>query len=178
MRHIEPKLVGTCPPDPLGLPDIVLLQTEELAVIDNLSGRLYLIVYADPAEPDAYAHAQQRLQVLAERLRAPVGVPTLEPAAPVAATHERTQADFMAAVEQAKALIQQGDFMQIVIGQRMHKPFAHPPLSLYRALRSLNPSPYMYYYNLAGADARGSDLHVIGASPRSEERRVGKECRL
>jgi anthranilate synthase component 1 len=165
VRHIEPKLVGTCPPDPLGLPDIVLLQTEELAVIDNLSGRLYLIVYADPAEPDAYAHAQQRLQVLAERLRAPVGVPTLEPAAPVAATHERTQADFMAAVEQAKALIQQGDFMQIVIGQRMHKPFAHPPLSLYRALRSLNPSPYMYYYNLAGADARGSDLHVIGASP-------------
>ncbi|WP_058615947.1 anthranilate synthase component I [Tepidimonas taiwanensis] len=165
VRHIERKLVGSCPPDPLGLPDILLLQTEELAVIDNLSGKLYLIVYADPAEPEAYASARRRLRELTERLRYSVSAPVEPPGTSEPVQHERTQADFEAAVAQAKTLIQQGDFMQIVIGQRVHKRFAHSPLSLYRALRSLNPSPYMYYYNLAGADARGSDLHVVGASP-------------
>ncbi|MEW6695121.1 MAG: anthranilate synthase component I [Pseudomonadota bacterium] len=165
VRHIERKLAHTCPPDPLGLPDILLLQTEELAVIDNLSGKLYLIVYADPAQPEAYASARRRLRELKERLRYSVSAPAVKAGEAYPAQRERTQADFMAAVEEAKALIQQGDFMQIVIGQRIHKPYRHSPLSLYRALRSLNPSPYMYYYNLAGADARGSDLHVIGASP-------------
>ena len=165
VRHIERKLQHTCPPDPLGLPDIVLLQTEELAVIDNLSGRLYLIVYADPQQPAAYDAAQARLHALRERLHAPVQAPPIGGGGSAPAVHERTREDFEAAVQQAKALIQQGDFMQIVIGQRLHKAFAHSPLSLYRALRSLNPSPYMYYYNLSGADRLGSDLHVVGASP-------------
>ena len=165
VRHIERKLQDGCPPDTLGLPDILLLQTEELAVIDNLTGRLYLIVYADPAQAGAWAAARARLQALRARLRQPVQAPEVQPAAVQPVQRERTPEDFMAAVEEAKRLIQQGDFMQIVIGQRLHKAFAHSPLALYRALRSLNPSPYMFYYNLAGADARGSDLHVVGASP-------------
>ena len=165
VRHIERKLQASCPPDDLGLPDILLLQTEELAVIDNLSGKLYLIVYADPSQPEAYARARRRLRELRERLRYSVSAPSVQPGTAHPVEHERTPADFMAAVEEAKRLIQQGDFMQIVIGQRLHKRFTHSPLALYRALRSLNPSPYMYYYNLAGADARGSDLHVVGASP-------------
>jgi len=165
VRHIEPKLAATCPPDPLDLPDILLLQTEELAVIDNLSGKLYLIVYADPAQPEAYASAKRRLRELKDRLRYSVSAPAVRAGEAYAEQRERLKADFLSAVDEAKALIQQGDFMQIVIGQRIHKPFRHSPLSLYRALRSLNPSPYMYYYNLAGADARGSDLHVVGASP-------------
>ena len=165
VRHIEHKLASTCPPDPLGLPDILLLQTEELAVIDNLSGKLHLIVYADPAQPEAYASAKRRLRELKDRLRDPVSAPSVQAADAYREQRERSQADFLAAVDAAKALIQQGDFMQIVIGQRIHKPYRHSPLSLYRALRSLNPSPYMYYYNLAGADAHGSDLHVVGASP-------------
>lgn len=165
VRHIERKLTHTCPRDPLGIPDILLLQTEELAVIDNLTGKLYFIVYADPAQPGAYAAAKRRLRELIDRLRTGVSAPTVQAGDAHPALHERTKEDFIAAVEEAKDLIRQGDFMQIVIGQRIHKPFRHSPLSLYRALRSLNPSPYMYYYNLGGADANGSDLHVVGASP-------------
>ena len=158
VRHIEKKLIHSCPPDPLGCPDILLLQCEELAVIDNLSGMLHFIVYADPGQPGAYARAQARLATLRARLQAPVQVPavTATPRAPE--QRDYAKADFMAAVERAKGLIQAGDFMQIVMGQRISKPYTQSPLSLYRALRTLNPSPYMYYYHLG-------DVHVVGSSP-------------
>jgi anthranilate synthase component I len=77
VRHIERKLENTCPPDTLGCPDILLLQTEEVAVIDNLSGRLYLMVYADPAQPNAYDIACARLAELTQRLSVPVSVPAM-----------------------------------------------------------------------------------------------------
>ena len=158
VRHIEKKLAHTCPPDDLGMPDILLLQCEELAVIDNLSGKLSLMVYADPAQPQAYANAQARLEELKLRLKAPAIAPSI--AASTSHTVERSfaKADYVAAVERAKELIAAGDFMQVQVGQRIHKKFTASPLSLYRALRSLNPSPYMYYYHLG-------DAHVVGASP-------------
>jgi anthranilate synthase component 1 len=158
VRHIEKKLAHTCPPDDLGMPDILLLQCEELAVIDNLSGKLSLMVYADPTQPQAYATAQARLDELKLRLRAPAIAPSI--AASTSHTVERSfaKADYLAAVERAKELIAAGDFMQVQVGQRIHKEFTASPLSLYRALRSLNPSPYMYYYHLG-------DAHVVGASP-------------
>jgi len=158
VRHIEKKLAHTCPPDDLGMPDILLLQCEELAVIDNLSGKLSLMVYADPAQPQGYANAQARLEELKLRLKAPAIAPSI--AASTSHTVERSfaKADYVAAVERAKELIAAGDFMQVQVGQRIHKKFTASPLSLYRALRSLNPSPYMYYYHLG-------DAHVVGASP-------------
>ncbi len=158
VRHIEKKLVHSCPPDPLGCPDILLLQCEELAVIDNLSGMLHLIVYADPAQPGAYGAAQARLAELRARLKAPVQVPEVRSTPHAPEQRAYAKADFLAAVERAKDLIQAGDFMQIVMGQRISKPYTQSPLSLYRALRTLNPSPYMYYYHLG-------DVHVVGSSP-------------
>lgn len=158
VRHIEKKLVHSCPPDPLGCADILLLQCEELAVIDNLSGKLHLIVYADPAQSDAYARAVARLAELRQRLHEPVQVPAVATSAHAPQQRGYAKADFLAAVERAKNLIQAGDFMQIVIGQRISKPFTQSPLSLYRALRALNPSPYMYYYHLG-------DVQVVGSSP-------------
>ncbi|WP_101048566.1 anthranilate synthase component I [Macromonas nakdongensis] len=158
VRHIEHKLAHSCPPDDIGMPDIHLLHCEELAVIDNLSGKLHLMVYADPAEPDAYGRAQARLTELKARLRVPVQVPEVHPSAPAAAIRPYAKADFLAAVERAKELIRSGDFMQIVMGQRISKPYTQSPLSLYRALRTLNPSPYMYYYHLG-------DAQVVGSSP-------------
>jgi len=166
VRHIEKKLVHSCPPDPLDCPDILLLQCEELAVIDNLSGKLHLIVYADPGQPGAYALAQARLGTLRERLKAPVQVPVVQPVAQAPQRRDYAKADFMAAVDRAKDLIQAGDFMQIVIGQRISKPYTQSPLSLYRALRTLNPSPYMYYYHLG-------DVHVVGSSPEILVRQEG-----
>ena len=158
VRHIEKKLANSCPLDDLGMPDILLLQTEELAVIDNLSGKLSIIVYADPAQPDAYPLAQARLAELKLRLKAPAQAPSIAPCASHPAERSFAKDDYLAAVLRAKDLIAAGDFMQVQVGQRIHKKFTASPLSLYRALRSLNPSPYMYYYNLG-------DAHVVGASP-------------
>ena len=158
VRYIEKKLQASCPPDALGCPDILLLQCEELAVIDNLSGKLYLIVYADPAQPEAFANAKKRLRGLKEQLRYSVSAPVVKPSQGYPAERDFAKADYLAAVEQAKRLIEAGDVMQVQIGQRIKKRYTESPLSLYRALRSLNPSPYMYYYHFG-------DFHVVGASP-------------
>jgi anthranilate synthase component I len=158
VRHIEKKLAHSCPPDTLGLPDILLLQCEELAVIDNLSGKLSLIVYADPAQPDAYAKAVARLDQLQASLKLPAVLPGAGAVAAHAIEREFDKADYLAAVLRAKELIAAGDFMQVQVGQRLKKPYQGSPLSLYRALRSLNPSPYMYYYDFG-------EFHVVGASP-------------
>jgi anthranilate synthase component 1 len=158
VRYIEKKLEHSCPPDTLGTPDILLLQCEELAVIDNLSGKLYLIVYADPAQPEAYANAKKRLRELKEALKYSVAAPVVKPSQGHPAERSFAKADYLAAVERAKGLIAAGDFMQVQVGQRISKRYTESPLSLYRALRSLNPSPYMYYYHFG-------DFHVVGASP-------------
>ena len=175
VRHIEKKLVASCPPDTLGCPDILLLQCEELAVIDNLSGKLYLIVYADPAQSEAYSNTKKRLRDLKEQLKYSVSAPVVKPTQAYPAEREFAKADYLAAVERAKRLIEGGDFMQVQVGQRIRKRYTESPLSLYRALRSLNPSPYMYYYHFG-------DFHVVGASPeilvRQEQTDAGQKVTI
>ncbi len=158
VRYIEKKLEKSCPPDTLGCPDIMLLQCEELAVIDNLSGKLYLIVYADPKQPEAFANAKKRLRELKDKLKYSVSAPIVKPTQGYPVERDFAKADYLVAVQKAKDLIAGGDFMQVQVGQRIKKRYTESPLSLYRALRSLNPSPYMYYYNFG-------DFHVVGASP-------------
>lgn len=158
VRYVEKKLEKTCPPDTLGTPDILLLQCEELAVIDNLSGKLYLIVYADPATPEAFASAKKRLRDLKDQLKYSVSAPVVKATQGCPAERDFAKADYLLAVDKAKELIAAGDFMQVQVGQRIKKRYTESPLSLYRALRSLNPSPYMYYYHFG-------DFHVVGASP-------------
>ncbi|MBI5268095.1 MAG: anthranilate synthase component I [Burkholderiales bacterium] len=169
VRFIEPRLAGVTKPGGIGTPDILLLQTEELAVIDNLSGRLYLIVWADPARPEAYFHGKKRLAELTDKLRYSVTAPQVRRGTSHAVEREFDKAAFEAAVRRAKAYIAAGDCMQVVLGQRLKKRFTESPLSLYRALRSLNPSPYMYYYDMG-------DFQIVGASPeilvRQETRTV------
>ena len=171
VRYIEPRLAGAAKPDPLHLPDILLLQSEELAVVDNLSGKLYLIVYADPLVPDAYLRAQQRLRELGEALRKPVHAPVHLPVPPTEAASEFGEEPFKQAVERAKRYIRDGDVMQVVLSQRMSQPFRASPLALYRVLRSLNPSPYMFYFDLGG-------FHVVGASPEILVRQEGDTVTL
>ena len=158
VRYIEPKLGRTWKTGDIGTPDIMLLQTEELAVIDNLSGRLYLIVYADPTQPGAFDRANARLLELTQLLKASVAAPEVQPSLPQEVVREFDKADYLAAVLRGKEYIAAGDLMQLQIGQRLHKRYTASPLSLYRALRSLNPSPYMFFYDMG-------DFQVIGASP-------------
>ena len=174
MRHIETKLAGCAPPPGSGLadvPDILLLLTEELAVVDNLAGKISLIVYADPGEPDAFAAARERLQVLRRKLREPVSIPLQTETAVTAGESEFGAEGYQRAVRRAKEYIAAGDVMQVVLSQRMKRPFASSPLSLYRALRSLNPSPYMFYYDFG-------DFHVVGASPEILVRKEGSAVTL
>ncbi len=158
VRYIEPKLARTWKDGGIDTPDILLLQCEELAVIDNLSGRLYLIVYANPGEPEAYFKAKRRLTELGDKLRYSVAAPQVRRVAASSVEREFAKADYLAAVEKSKEYIAAGDMMQVQIGQRLRKRYTESPLSLYRALRSLNPSPYMFFYDMG-------EFQIVSASP-------------
>jgi anthranilate synthase component I len=162
VRFIEPKLAKADKtggrPDPIGTPDILLLQCEELAVIDNLSGRLYLIVYADPGRSEAFHNAKRRLAELGDKLKYSVTAPAVKRGAAHGVEREFGKQAYIDAVLRAKEYIAAGDMMQVQVGQRLRKRYTESPLSLYRALRSLNPSPYMYFYDMGA-------FQIVGASP-------------
>jgi anthranilate synthase component 1 len=164
VRYIESCLSGFDRPDLIGCPDILLMVSDELLVFDNLAGTLLLIVHVDPTQGNAFRHGQMRLDELAGKLRTAVFEYGKEDTMPRRAVREAdfisgfTQKGFEAAVDRIKDYILEGDAMQVVLSQRMSIPYQAPPLDLYRALRSLNPSPYMYYLDLG-------DFHVVGSSP-------------
>ncbi len=158
VRYIEKRLSGVNKPDAINVPDVLLTLSTEIAVVDNLSGKLYFIVYANPAETNAYQNAYNRLSELLAMLRKTVAIPKADASEKSVAVSEFGEANFKDAVKRAQQYILDGDIMQVVLSQRMAQKFSAPPLSLYRALRSLNPSPYMFYYDMG-------DHHVVGASP-------------
>ncbi len=159
IRYIEPRLAQQPDkPDPIQAPDILLMLSDELVVFDNLAGKLYLIVHA---EADGYVAAQQRLATLAAQMRQPL------PDLPSHATRQISEDDFVSgftesgfqqAVARCKQYIKDGDIMQVVLSQRLHIDFSASALDLYRALRSLNPSPYMYYMDCG-------EFQIVGSSP-------------
>ncbi len=162
VRYIEPRLDKVKNQDPLEVPDILLMVSDEVVVFDNLKNRLYIVVHVDPGVKGAYDQGQQRLDEIIDRLRS-------RPIPMARSKRSRTvreedfvsgfaQHDFESAVERIKNFILDGDVMQVVLSQRMSVPFKADPLDLYRALRGLNPSPYMFHLNL-------EDFHVVGSSP-------------
>jgi len=162
IRYIEPRLDAVELKDTLGTPDILLMVCDEVLVFDNLKGQLYLIVHADPSESKAFQRANQRLEELIIRLRD--NIPQQKENIShqnVAETDFETnfsKPDFKNAVERAKEYIVEGDIMQVVLSQRLSINYSAPPLNIYRALRCLNPSPYLYYLNL-------EDFYIVGSSP-------------
>lgn len=165
VEYIEQRLQANPKPDELGTPDILLMLSEEVAVFDNLKGRLYLIVHADPRTPQAWARANRRLDALAHRLRhGGAGYPeTLQPAA-LDEAHFRsgfTREGFLSAVAKAKEYIAAGDVFQVVLSQRLSVPFSARPVDVYRALRALNPSPYMYFLDVGGTQVVGSSPEIL-----------------
>jgi anthranilate synthase component I len=161
VRYIEPRLGPAVRPDPLGCPDILLLDSTEVLVFDNLRGLLHCIVHADARDADGLVRAEARLDALVERLRAPT--PALEhPAhAPILERDFHSDfgaTDYAAAVARIKEWIVEGDVMQVVLAQRLSVPFDLPALTLYRALRRTNPAPYLFYLNL-------DEFQVVGSSP-------------
>ncbi|MDI9238703.1 anthranilate synthase component I [Lysobacter sp. LF1] len=165
IQYIEPRLAGGDKPDELGTPDILLMQSDELAVFDNLKGRLYLIVHADPSEPRALARANRRLDELVHRLRqgGPGYPETLEGRVldETDFVSGFTREGFIDAVEKSKEYIRAGDIFQVVLSQRLSVPFKARPVDVYRALRALNPSPYMYYLDVGGTQVVGSSPEIL-----------------
>jgi len=162
IHYIEPRLRGSDKPDPLGCPDILLMVSEEILVFDNLSGKVLLLTHADPREDDAYNRAVARVSDLATQLLELQAKPEKH-AKPCKVVEDDfvsgfTQQGFEAAVLKAKDYITDGDIMQVVLSQRLTIPYSASPLNLYRSLRCLNPSPYMFYLNLG-------DFHIVGSSP-------------
>ncbi len=168
IRYIEPRLAQCPNPDTLQTPDILLMVSDEVVVFDNLSGKLYVIVHvdagvhADTKSEQAYEDAQQRLNTLVTRLREQHS--QYQSSALGLAIDESDfesgfpRDDYESAVRRVKEYIVEGDAMQVVVSQRLSIPFEAAPLDLYRALRGLNPSPYMYYLDLG-------DFHIVGSSP-------------
>ncbi len=165
VRYIEKRLQPSCPPDQIGTPDILLMVSDEIVVFDNLRGKLHLIVHVDPAMDDAFDQAQARLQELERRLHRQTADAPRTPAHLSGKTVNEedfisgfSKEKFEAAVDKIKEYVLDGDVMQTVISQRMTIPFEAPPLNLYRSLRVLNPSPYMYFLDL-------DDFQIVGSSP-------------
>ncbi|WP_263078289.1 anthranilate synthase component I [Endozoicomonas sp. Mp262] len=162
VRYIEPKLKASVPEDVLNTPDILLMVSDDVVVFDNLSGKLILVTHADPSIPAALDKANHKLDELVRRLNTaniqPPVQASLNPAGEDDFQSGLGQEDFTRSVEKIRDYILAGDAMQVVLSQRMSIPFDSAPLNLYRALRSTNPSPYMYYMDLG-------DFHVVGSSP-------------
>lgn len=165
VRYVEPRLADSAPEDVLGNPDILLMVADEVLVFDNLAGTIRLIVNADPGQEGALDKAQARLQELVARL--PQQMPPLPNVSlegsdctqlEQQAESYFTQPMYEQAVDKVKEYVLAGDVMQVVPSQRMSIPFTAPPLNLYRALRNLNPSPYMFFLDL-------DDFQIVGSSP-------------
>ncbi|RXD59172.1 anthranilate synthase component I, partial [Xanthomonas perforans] len=165
IQYIEPRLGSGDKPDELGTPDILLMLSEELAVFDNLKGRLYLIVHADPRQPQAYVRANRRLDELAHRLRqGGAGYPRaqISDAIDEADFHSSfTREEYHAVVRKAQEYVRAGDIFQVVPSQRLRVPFRARPVDVYRALRALNPSPYMYFLDVGGTQVVGSSPEIL-----------------
>ena len=172
VRYIEKRLAVHSLPDEIGVPDIQLMLTEELAVVDNVAGKIYFIVYVDPNNTSTYESGMKRLQSLQATLTVSIQMPEEQASKPHPEPIRKFKAsDFEDAVRRTKDYILAGDCMQVVIGQRISRTFTEPPLQLYRALRSLNPSPYMYFYDFG-------DLQIVGSSPEilvRQEKREGRK---
>lgn len=162
-RYVEPHLMESQPKDELGIPDIYLMRSDELAIFDNFSGTIDLVVHADPNLEDAYQRAQSRLDELEQQLASSQA--SLSPLHMHSETLDESELQsgmgkqaYMKAVERIREYVLDGDTMQVVLGHRMSMPYSADPLSLYRALRTVNPSPYMYFFNFG-------EFQVAGASP-------------
>jgi anthranilate synthase component 1 len=165
IEYIEPRLRANAKPDELGTPDILLMLSDELAVFDNLKGRLYLVVHADPRQPHAFTRANRRLDALTHRLRHG-GAPypetlhggVLDEADFVSGF---TRDGFLDAVHRCKDYIASGDAFQVVLSQRLSVPFRARPVDVYRALRAMNPSPYMYFLDTGATQVVGSSPEIL-----------------
>ncbi|MEE4189719.1 MAG: anthranilate synthase component I [Roseobacter sp.] len=165
-------------PDPMGLPDAIMLRPSVIAVLDGVKGEVTVVSPAWISEGQtaraAYAQAAERVMDAVRDLERAMPTATRdlgEPDAPAAPVSNFTHEAYKAAVEKAREYICAGDIFQVVPAQRWTQDFAQDPFALYRSLRRTNPSPFMFYFNFGG-------FQVIGASPEILVRVFGNEVTI
>ncbi|HJF27252.1 anthranilate synthase component I [Acinetobacter bohemicus] len=163
VRYIEPRLNNMPEADPVGLPDLWMMLSKTVIVFDNLKDTLFLIVHGDATDPVAYEKAQEQLNELENILATPVSLKA-EKHTPPHFESLTGKDKFLESVEQVKEYIRAGDVMQVVPGHRMVSDFDGDPLQVYRALRHLNPSPYLFLVQGQTLDNQ-TPFHIVGSSP-------------
>jgi anthranilate synthase component 1 len=180
VRYFEPSVSLKPHPD---FPEGIFLLTDTLVAFDHAYGRLLLIanIHLDGNEESSRLEAEKRLDALQQRLEAPLPHQSPPSAAQAAVSHElhsnMTQPQFMQAVLQAKEHITAGDILQVVLSQRLERETIAKPFDIYRTLRRINPSPYMFFFDfdkLAGEPA----FRLFGASPEMHARRDGNRAAI
>src|SRR6056300_330042 len=160
VHYIEPKLIKEFIKDDLDLPDIHLMESDEVIVFDNLTGKLSIVVYAND-DLSSYKHSINRLTKIVLMIESQLKNENAQSKKNIEETladSEFGEKNFHQAVDKIKEYIVEGDVMQVVLSQRMVKKFQLPAISLYGVLRSINPSPYMFFYHF-------DDYFIVGASP-------------
>src|SRR5690606_3265367 len=163
VRYIEPKLKNVPEADPVGLPAIWMMLAKTVIVFDNLKDTLFLIAHADAAYPIAYEKAHEQLNELENILATPISLKA-EKHSPPHFESLTGHDNFIASVEKVKEYIRAGDVMQVVPGHRMVSDFDGDPLQVYRALRHLNPSPYLFLVQGQTLE-NNTPFHIVGSSP-------------
>jgi anthranilate synthase component 1 len=163
--YIEPRLAFENNPDEIGTPDVMLMVSKDVLVFDNLSNRIFMVTLADLGDPLAYQKAQTHLDVCVEGLASSFSAPALQAGGKVLDESDYklhfSQPDFEAAVERCREYIREGDIMQVVLSQRLSTEYTGRPIDLYRALRTINPSPYMYFLDMGGFEIVGSSPEIL-----------------
>lgn len=162
---IEQKLLLADKPDTIDTPDIMLMVSKDVLVFDNLSGRIFIVTLADLNQPDAYQIAQTHLDECVKGLSLSFKAPEVTDLAQAIDEDEYDlhfeKADFEAAVEKCRDYIRDGDIMQVVLSQRLSAPYSGRAVDLYRALRTINPSPHMYFLDMGGVEVVGSSPEIL-----------------
>jgi anthranilate synthase component 1 len=165
VSYIEPRLAFENNPDEIGTPDVMLMVSKDVLVFDNLSGRIFMVTLADLDDPQAYQKSQAHLDECVSGLASSFTAPVLQAGGDVIEESDYklhfSQPDFEAAVERCRDYIRDGDIMQVVLSQRLSTEYTGRPIDLYRALRTINPSPYMYFLDMGGFEIVGSSPEIL-----------------
>ena len=178
VRYFEPT-VAEVPPDALGVPDMLFMIADDMLIFDHRHRRIHVVANIVPADfkdaDEGYAAARKRIDALIEKLSQPIHakpVITHAEPVPVAPSCNTTKEEYCAMVEKAKEYIRAGDIFQVVPSQRFSVDYTEPPIDLYRALRHVNPSPYMFCLQFPNG------YSLVGSSPEVHVRAIDRKVEI
>ncbi len=161
IKYFEPSIKFAVQKDTMKTPDICLIISKQLLIFDKINDEINIIIYAEN-NLDSFSDVNNKIleyvNYLTKFTKTIHSSAYEKPKQEIKVSYDLEKSDFITAVKKIKQYILDGDVMQVVLSQRMSMPFTNKPISFYRELRDLNPSPYMYYLNMG-------DYYIVGSSP-------------